>query len=514
MHYTESEILEQTISCKIDANGRFEEFTYSKRSHMEYFIGNKYDEELYGYSIDPDDCSLKVYQDLLVFAFIKENIPPGSKLLDIGGGYSRVLKYYKGNYECWNIDKLEGLGNGLSEKKMEGVKLVVDYMGNFNKELPDNYFDFVFSISAFENIPENNQKVFFNILEDINRVTKVNGLVFHCFDVVVKDEYIWTNKLLLFFFQNSNTLNEFVHFDILKRAKDLYVMSEKYYETNWRSSTNRSYEDFGKPLSYNIVWRKERVENAIINKLKKEIATKRLSINTLTKPSDFIKKHPAYVFHHIIKCGGTSVQRQLSKWFQIESDYRSYLFPNKYLLLDNVNLYNKYKINTEIFTSDVCLVSHFDTEGTYIHQRYPEIIINKEKFRIFAFVRDPMSLYVSLYYYKYRDKELLSKYKLKNFLNNFYHLLSNQFPCNESNYKDVLNRYFFIGIVEKMQESFDKFADMAGKKRIKLHFENKSEKDSQIEELKNDVRFIDEFKKRNKLDYLIYDYCLEKFSKY
>lgn len=514
MQIDELTLTVNTVNCKLDDKGRFEEYTYSKKSHMDYFIEKKYDMELYGSSIDPDNCSLKVYQDLLVFAFIKENIPAGSKLLDIGGGYSRVLKYYKDDYECWNIDKLEGLGNGPKEMLMEGVKLVRDYMGNFNKELPDNYFDFVFSISALEHVPENDHKIFVNILDDINRVTKDNGLVFHCFDVVIKDEYVWTNKLLHYFFENSKTLNEFIHFDILKKARDVYVMSEKYYETHWRSSTNRSYEDFGKPLSYNVIWRKENIGSALIDKLRKEITTVRLTMNTNTKPSDYIKKHPAYVFHHIIKCGGTSVQRQLNKWFQLENDYRSYVSPNQYLLLNNVNLYNKYKLNTENFTSDVCLIAHFDTEGSYIHQRYPEVIKNKEKFRIFAFVRDPLYLAVSLYYFKYKDKEAITNVKLKDFLKFMFNLLSNQFPCNENNYKEVLDRYYFIGIVEKMQESFDKFADLTGKKRITLPLENKSEKDFQLIELKNDLKFIEDFKKRNRLDYLVYDYCKEKFSVY
>jgi len=245
------------ITINLDVEEDFNEFTYSRIGHMEYFLDKNFDIELYGERVDPDNCSLKVYQDLLVFAFIKENVKPGSKLLDIGGGYSRILNYFKTDYECWNIDKLEGLGNGPTEMEMEGIKLVLDYMGNFNKELPNDYFDFVFSISALEHVPEDDPSLFENIFNDIDRVSKINSYGFHCFDVVIKGDYVWSNQLLFTFFKKTESLNDFIELDALKKKTDIYAMSEKYYEENWQSSTKKSFEDFGKPLSYNILWKKK-----------------------------------------------------------------------------------------------------------------------------------------------------------------------------------------------------------------------------------------------------------------
>lgn len=500
-----------SITLKLNGEEKFDEFTYSKNLHMDYFIEKDYDIELYGSRVDPENCSLKVYQDLLVFAFIKENLKPGSKMLDIGGGYSRILNYFKNDYECWNIDKLEGLGNGPTEMQMEGIKLVLDYMGNFNSELPDNYFDFVFSISALEHVPEDDLSLFEKIYNDINRVSKDDAFVFHCFDVVIKDEYVWSNKLLYFFFNSSEPLNEFLHFDLLKKKTDMYVMSEKYYEENWRPSTNRSYEDFGKPLSYNILWKKKSVVDdfSVENFLKRY--KKRLPLFTKTKNTEYLDKNPSYVFHHLIKSGGTSVFMQLNKWFQVESDYRSFVSGNQFLLFKNSNTYNKYKLNTENFNSDMCMISHFDTPDTFLHKRYPEILNNKDKFRIFTFVRDPLGLSTSLYYFSFKTEEQRNKYPLKDFLNYHYNTLATLFPCNDKNYKEVLDRYFFIGLVERMQESFDKFAELTGKKRIVLPVDNKSNKDVQYLNLKKDEKFIEQFKKRNYLDYLIYDYCKEKY---
>jgi hypothetical protein len=97
------------ISSKIDPE-RFNNFTISRRSHWDLFAG--YDKELYGKKVSLDKCTLKFYQDLLVFKFIKENIASKARILDVGGGDSRILKHFATTHDCWNIDKLEGMGNG------------------------------------------------------------------------------------------------------------------------------------------------------------------------------------------------------------------------------------------------------------------------------------------------------------------------------------------------------------------------------------------------------------------
>ena len=229
-------------------------FSYSKKSHFELFKG--YDTELYAGAVDPDNCDLKNYQDLLVLLFIRENIPKGSRILDIGGGDSRILKHLKDEYECWNLDKLEGRGSGPASIDSTGYRLVKDYIGNFNKELPDNYFDFVFSVSALEHVPDDNQDYLGNIRDDIERILKPGGYSLHCFDVVIKKDSVWTNKLLPFLCQNLKMITPFVPLEELERDPDLYVMTEKAYQKGWQSITKKTYLDFGKPLSYNVLWQK------------------------------------------------------------------------------------------------------------------------------------------------------------------------------------------------------------------------------------------------------------------
>lgn len=242
------------------APGHFGEFIYSRCSHFDLFRAQHLDIALFDRRVDPEDADLKVYQDLLVFAFIMANLPPGSRMLDVGGGESRILEYFKREYECWNIDKLEGVGNGPTELEAKGIKLVRDYMGNFNPELPDGYFDLVFSISTLEHVPQDDPRLFESILADINRVLRPGGYSLHCLDVVWGPGRVWTNPILHHLYKYARPVTPFVPFEAMTGDPDLYVMSEAYFGKTWQKTTGKTYQEFGKPLSYNILWRKR--ENA------------------------------------------------------------------------------------------------------------------------------------------------------------------------------------------------------------------------------------------------------------
>ncbi len=246
---------------KIDPE-HFQDFTFSMRSHWKLFSG--YDKNLYGKTINMDDCTLKEYQDLLVFAFIKDHISPGSRILDVGGGLSRILEYFADTYDCWNIDKMEGIGNGPKGGGKFPFKLVLDYMGNFNSELPDGSFDFVFSISALEHTPEDDPGLFDKITQDINRVLKPGGYSLHLFDVLFNSNDavfkngggLWTNGLVHNIFNSQDTLNAWVDPEPAKDNPDLYYMNEISYNKTWFHTTKRKYLEFGRPASLNILWQK------------------------------------------------------------------------------------------------------------------------------------------------------------------------------------------------------------------------------------------------------------------
>jgi ubiquinone/menaquinone biosynthesis C-methylase UbiE len=236
-------------------NTSVKDFTFSKRTHWSSFKG--FDIELYGKKIDLDSSKLKCYQDLLVVAFIEAHVPPGAKMLEVGGGASRVLKHFAKTHECWNIDKMEGLGNGpKADSIAHPYKVVLDYMGNYSPELPDNYFDFVFSISALEHVPQDNTELFDNIIGDINRALKSGGYSLHLFDVIFKKNGFWSNKFVPYIFKNVETINPFVSYEDVKGDKNLYCMSEEVYNEIWMPITKKTFDEHGKPSNMNVLWLK------------------------------------------------------------------------------------------------------------------------------------------------------------------------------------------------------------------------------------------------------------------
>lgn len=228
--------------------------SYSKKSHWREFEPAA--QSLLDKTPEPESVDLKVYQDLFVASFIERFAPKGARILEIGGGDSRILRHFSRGYECWNVDKLEGCGNGPKEADIENVKLVRDYMGNFSVELPDSYFDFVFSISVLEHVPENEPGLYRDILEDIARVSKAGCQNLHLVDVVYKQEagFIWACDLL------KDWLPKLAQTDWpsmqarMMKDDDLFIMSKSYYERSWRHVTGKSYEQFGAPVSLNLCW--------------------------------------------------------------------------------------------------------------------------------------------------------------------------------------------------------------------------------------------------------------------
>ena len=115
-----------------------------------------------------------------------------TRILEVGGSDCRVLRSFSSNNECWNAEKFEGLAGGPSRKiETDGVQNIPAYLGEFDKALPNSYFDVVFSVSVVEHVTDDKLTDFFL---DIARVLKPGGLTFHAIDVYVFDEEHWSES--------------------------------------------------------------------------------------------------------------------------------------------------------------------------------------------------------------------------------------------------------------------------------------------------------------------------------
>lgn len=127
---------------------------------------------------------LKTWQDAAVYARIKDK--KNKRIMEIGGGASRVLKQLSKNNTCYNVDKFQGADGGpSSEQIIPGVTNVSSFLGEFNKKnLKSKSFDIAFSISVVEHVPEAAGADF---MEDIVRILKPGGVCYHAIDLYLTD---------------------------------------------------------------------------------------------------------------------------------------------------------------------------------------------------------------------------------------------------------------------------------------------------------------------------------------
>ena len=166
----------------------------------------------------------------------------------------------------------------------------------------------------------------------------------------------------------------------------------------------------------------------------------------LIQISLFSKKNTeekTYIFHHLPRCGGTSLRKSLSKSLNIYEDYR----------IGWSKVYNKpYNLNK--FGINDCLAGHFESDGFRLLDRYPQIKDNKRYF-LFTFIRDPFQIAISDYFYSKKMGAISLNTKLEEFLDEKNNYLAQILDLNFDNYKKKLKRYNYIGICEKYSKSLD-----------------------------------------------------------
>jgi hypothetical protein len=212
---------------------------------------------------------------------------------------------------------------------------------------------------------------------------------------------------------------------------------------------------------------------------------------------------------HIQKCGGSSFNEVIRKWFGLG--------------------FHHHKINelTDKLPSPIgfkkklapilplCVHGHFAiSRGCSADLYYPEAS------QFITIVRDPLELHLSNYFYiaqAIKDNggfwisgkkhlthplgesidQCLEEYKNIAYEDNLH------FKINESNYMSVLNQNFIhIGITEDLQKSVDIIAEKLRKKSITIPHINKAERMEKPSESSIKI-----FKEKHKFEYLIFDFA-------
>lgn len=183
--------------------------TYS-RIPEHYALIRKYEEEF------PEAAAplklrgmLKDFQNLFCLDQILTRLPDGGRLLEIGGGSCLMMRTLArarpGKYECWNLDPLDGSGNGPRSqaharegetpmRALNGITIVEERIGAFTPALENASFDCIFSVSVMEHIPIRDWPKCF---DDMHRLLKPGGFACHAVDLHPLDRQTAEDRLMM-----------------------------------------------------------------------------------------------------------------------------------------------------------------------------------------------------------------------------------------------------------------------------------------------------------------------------
>lgn len=244
--------LSEDCKDKMPILDNIDHFAYAKKSHFQQLEIPKIHSKQ-----SPKTADMKAYQDSLILTFIKQNIKPGAKILEIGGGHSRIIQLLHDTYAFWNLDKLEGVGFGpKSPYDADGHILVQDYIGAFSPELEDHSFDFIYSISTIEHLPEDEETVT-RCLADMDRLLAPGGSCLHCVDAILKPDKLEVHPLLQQALSENKTAKTNLSFETISKDADLWKLPFYTYYTRYFHLTKERLKNFGQPITINIYWKRD-----------------------------------------------------------------------------------------------------------------------------------------------------------------------------------------------------------------------------------------------------------------
>ena len=189
----------------------------------------------------------------------------------------------------------------------------------------------------------------------------------------------------------------------------------------------------------------------------------------------------------------------LSNWFDLQTDYR-----------EGFDAPDLPRININQMVNTHCIVGHFGDQTYFLDVRYPEIFSSffaRHKYRCFTFIREPLAMRCSLYRHQKQKNDQAKELSLFEHLcykDNYTAAILN---VNEENYRKRLDQYFFVATADDLQMSFDLLATLIKKPKQQLSLVNTSNLEPNMVQSALTKEQVLEFKRRNNLDYLIYDYA-------
>ena len=216
-------------------------------------------------------------------------------------------------------------------------------------------------------------------------------------------------------------------------------------------------------------------------------------VRASTAPPDLGPASPyRYVFHHLHKTGGTTCAEVFRSWFRVRDDYGEPWAEHNPAPPHDV----------DNFEPDEMLCGHFETDSTRLWVRYPQILPDR-RYRLISFLREPVELAQSDYFY--RTEGLTGRpgfvpVTLGEHLRKAKGMFGTHFNFDDHNWRQVLDRYWFVGTLERLPECLAWLADAFGKPLPPIPRLNEMPRP-----VAADPEDIAIFKERNRRDYMIFE---------
>lgn len=225
-----------------------------------------------------------------------------------------------------------------------------------------------------------------------------------------------------------------------------------------------------------------------------------------------VGENPIFIFNHIPKCGGTSLNIVLRKWFHVIKDYYPHemKYKNEEDLIDIYRVFCQNSPRLGEVKPWQIIAGHYHKDEILLNIRF-SLNHNNSKIHMVTFVRDPFEHRVSRYSYGRGFKEYVKGLTFKEFLKKEKNFFAKNLNCTQDNYKEVMDKYFFIGVTENFNDSISMLCKKIGKQPLRqVPFVNKGDK--KLKYSLSELEFA-EFYSDNLLDYQIYEYAKELLKK-
>lgn len=209
---------------------------------------------------------------------------------------------------------------------------------------------------------------------------------------------------------------------------------------------------------------------------------------------------------HIPKCGGISLKSVLEHWFG-DKLYFHYYHHKRGEYPPKIKIKN---FITGKLKSGICIHGHFEnTADVGAKEYYPEIK------QYFTFVREPLEMQISTFWYEYNlsqkgklyvnGNKITLNYDIDEYLETSKPYSHVFFPeeMNAENYESMLNKYYIhIGLLENYQISLNILAEKLNRPKIDLYKLNNSDRIRKPSETS-----VRKFKEKCLLEYKVFEYA-------